>query len=311
MPETQTPQSPPSGNGPTEKKRKHRRKAPPPAAIVHLDFETSAGFELAQRRATALAVAGAVPEIFQGPVGSKGWGNAMIALELAHRTGFPVLLVMQNMTLIEGRPGWQGKFFIALIEARNKFKDHGWEVRDEPAPGRGPLDTYGMRMHATRISDGNVCHGQWVTVAMAKAEGWWSKKSRDGKEWSKWPTMTAQMLVYRSASFWASQWDPGATMGLRTVEELEDQAEQVPRLVAPLAPPITSGPAAPPPAPDRPLESGVDPPSMGVAGEPEELKLVRKLLADGHRREAVEAIKRLPAHLQKAGADIYSAAPSK
>lgn len=307
-------------------------RKPRPGAIVHLDFDTDQGFALAQRRANALSIAGAVPEMFRGAAGSPGWGNTLIALELAHRLDYPVLLVMQNLTLVDGRPGWQGKFYIALVQSGDRFRDHFWEWKGKPG-----ADDYGARMVATRTSDGMRCEGQWIDVSLAKAEGWWSKKDRNGKEWSKWPHMTAQMLVYRSASFWTNQWNPGATLGIRSTEELEDVAESAPQLVAPPAParaavvqvqvepsrpvaseagpPAQASPTTPAPS-DQTLAPGEDPPSMEeqeplVAAPPAEdsYRALNEALAASDWRRAQGEIAKLPRGTIRDGAvDLYNQA---
>lgn len=294
------------------KRRPGKLAAPAQVAIVHMDFSTDQGFALAQRRALAYAASSAVPAVFQGGPGSQGFANCLIALELAHRLNFPFLLVAQNLTLVDGRPSWQGKFYVALVQGGGRFRDHGWEVHDEPKPGELAKDTYAKRMFATRVSDGKVCIGEWVSVGMAKQKGWWSKVDRSGVERSHWPSMTGQMLTYRSASFWANAWDPGATMGLRSVEEELDAAGGEPHLVAP--PPRIASPAPaqaaaavvdiPPSTPADPtLDPGEDPMSMN-----DPLAEVRRAIGDGNRREALAAIGRLPREHRKAGEDLYNAA---
>lgn len=295
---------------PAKKKSKPRSRAlarRQPEAItapVHLDFNTVPGFELAQRRAGALAGSSVVPEAYRGPMGSQGYCNTLIALELAHRLDFPVMLVMQNLSVVDGRPGWQGKFFIALIQSQRAFKDYAWEWKGEPGS-----DEYGARFFATRVSDGMKCVGQWVDVRLAKAEGWWSKKSNSGKEYSKWPTMTAQMLVYRSTAFWSAQWNPGATLGIRSVEEEIDATRAEHQLTAP--PPMV----APPPATVVDVQAerldaaaGELPPPAPTSDVFDEL---RRLLEAGNKREAIAAIGRLPREHRQAGQQLYNSATSK
>lgn len=290
---------------PTPKKRRRRTAlalaAPAQAAIVHLDFNTDQGYALAIKRALGYAMSNAVPQVFQGGPGSTGFANCLIALELAHRLDFPFLLVAQNLTLVDGRPSWQGKFCVALVQRQGSaFKDHGWEVHDEPAPGTKPKDSFAKRFYATRISDGQVCRGEWISVAMAKEKGWWSRTDRNGTERSHWPSMTGQMLSYRSASFWANTWDPGATMGLRSAEEELDSldpAQSAPLLAAPPAPatsfsvlePDLSGAQATfsldQTAEDPTLEPGADPFAMAP-----ELAAVKDALGKGDSRAALGII---------------------
>jgi hypothetical protein len=304
-----------------------------PAPPVLLDFNNADGFALAQRRAAALAGSSVVPEAFRGQMGSEGYCNTLIALELAHRLNYPPLLVMQNLSVVDGRPGWQGKFYIALVQSGGVFKDHDWEWKGEPGQ-----DEYGARMVAVRVSDGKRCEGQWVDVKLAKAEGWWSKQ-KNGREFSKWPAMTAQMLVYRSASFWTHQWNPSATLGIRSVEEVIDtlhtEAASERALSAP--PPPVAAPQLAPTLPreiftgtpqqqevaaramegamareqtvelDRTLEPGFDPPAMA---DPD--AEIRRAIAEGAFPRALTAITSLPPGPRKdALKREYSAAKSK
>jgi hypothetical protein len=314
----------PEKKKPRKRSRALARRGAEPVAPVTLDFGTGSGFELAQRRAIALAGSSVVPENFRGPLGSEGYCNTLIALELAHRLNYPVLLVMQNLTVVEGRTGWQGKFYIALVQSGTAFRDFKWEWRGEKSDS-----DYGARFIATRLSDGHLCEGQWVDVALAKAEGWWSKQ-KNGREYSKWPTMTEQMLVYRSAAFWTNQWNPGATLGLRSIDEVVDamNVEDPTRTFAAPPPPtpgfapagVAIGPRVPDavlpperrPAPvDRTLEPGIDPASMGGDTFAPE-KAIREAIARGAFNRALAAITSMPpSPLKEALKKEYSAAKTK
>jgi septal ring-binding cell division protein DamX len=123
--------------------------------------------------------------------------------------------------------------------------------------------------------------------------------------------MTGQMLTYRSASFWTNQWNPGATLGIRSTDEIEDTVP-VQTLTAP-PPPAPALRAAPAPASeqtidakpvDHTLEPGHDP--VAMEGEPQALADLRSLIGSGNRAGARAAISKLPKELQKAGADLYS-----
>jgi len=60
-----------------------------------------------------------------------------------------------------------------------------------------------------------------ITWANVVANGWAKPKGQKQIP-SKWVTMTRQMFRYRSASWWARTFDPGATMGLSFHDEAED-----------------------------------------------------------------------------------------
>ena len=61
---------------------------------------------------------------------------------------------------------------------------------------------------------------------MAKAEGWWSKKDRNGNETSKWQTMPELMLRYRAATFLIRSVAPDIALGFPTTEEAIDITDQ-------------------------------------------------------------------------------------
>lgn len=292
------------------------QQRPSPASLappVRLDFTTVPGMEGVQRLAKMLAASNLVPEKFQGEPSSEGYCNTVLALEMAIRLNFPPLLVMQNITFIEGKPGWQGKFYIALVNSSTRFRDGDWEWK-----GKEGSDEFGARYKAIRVSDGKLCIGQWVDVRMAKAEGWWSKIDRSGVERSKWKSLTAQMIVYRSASFWASQWYPEGTLGLATAEELEDVRAEVTLSAPPaqIASPVATLPGPHSLAePEMETEVASEPPSPPPEEEPVEpeeedpIAPVRQLIKGRDWKGAMTAIGRLSAGPVKAEAiRIYNAA---
>jgi hypothetical protein len=61
-----------------------------------------------------------------------------------------------------------------------------------------------------------VFDGPPVSIAMAKAEGWY------GKNGSKWQTIPDLMLRYRAAAFFSSLYAPELKMGMKTYEEVID-----------------------------------------------------------------------------------------
>jgi len=169
-------------------------------------------FDNAQRMAKALASSTLVPPAYQG---QQGLANSLIALEMAGRMGLSPLVVMQNLSIIHGRPSWSSSFLIATVNASGRFSPLRF-VFDDPAK---PSSCYAV---ATDKASGEELIGETITLEMAKREGWWSRKDRQGNETSKWPTMPGQMLRYRSASFWVRAYCPEVSLGLATQEEAID-----------------------------------------------------------------------------------------
>ena len=185
-----------------------------------MDFAlTAAGqqvkvFEMQQRMAKALSASDLVPQQYKNNV-----ANCYIALDMAQRMNANPLMVMQNLAVIHGNPSFSAKFIIACIAASGKYQPLEYEFCGEPG-----ADSYGCRAIVCLKSDTQREHplvGEWVTIALAKAEGWY------GKAGSKWKTMPGQMLRYRAAAWWQRAYDPSLSMGFLTTDEVRE-IEDVP-----------------------------------------------------------------------------------
>ena len=170
------------------------------------------GFEMAQRMAKSLASSTLVPKIYQG---QDGLANCLIALELASRMKISPMVVMQNMVPIYGRPSWSSQFLIGTVNACGRFSPLRYIFDNEDDPSS-------CYCEAKDIASGEILRGEKITIAMAKAQGWWSRKDSKGAETSKWPTMTGQMLRFRAASWWVRVFCPEISLGLGTQEEAID-----------------------------------------------------------------------------------------
>jgi len=186
-----------------------RNVSQPPEArmpVVRAGFSDLQGFELAQRAAKALAASTLVPQQFQGNL-----PNCLIALEMAQRIGASPLMVMQNLYIVHGRPGWSAKFLIASFNQCGRFS----ALRFDWVGSRGK-DDWGCRAWATEKATGERIEGPLITMALAKAEGW------DSKSGSKWKTIPELMLTYRAAAWMVNTHAPEISMGLNTAEEIGD-----------------------------------------------------------------------------------------
>lgn len=169
-------------------------------------FNSSAGWELAQRIAKAWMAADLVPAHYRGNL-----PNTIVALEMANRMGASPLMVMQNLYIVHGNPGWSSKFLIACFNQSGKFSALRYEF-DRDKSGKAT----GCRACAIEKSTGEKLVGATITLEMAAAEGWSTKAG------SKWKTMPEQMLMYRAASFFVRTYAPEISMGLQTAEDLQD-----------------------------------------------------------------------------------------
>jgi len=178
----------------------------PEVTIVPMDsgvFGNKDNFEHGQRVAMMLTKSELVPDTFRDKP-----ANVMIALEIANRVGASPLMVMQNLYIVHGRPAWSSQFLIATLNACGRFSALRYE-EDEQDGGR-------TRAIATDKRTGELCLGAWVSVNMAKKEGWYEKKG------SKWQTMPELMRRYRAAAFFTRQFAPEVSMGFHTYEEATD-----------------------------------------------------------------------------------------
>lgn len=163
-------------------------------------------FNVAGRMAKALAGSSLVPAAYQ-----NNPSNVMVAIEYANRLGASVLAVMQNLDVIHGNPSLRSKFLIGTVNASGLFSPLRFEFQ-----GEEDKDEWGCRAVATSRVDGQRCVGPLVTIAIAKAEGWYAKSG------SKWKTIPELMLSYRAAAWWTRLYCPELSLGLQTTDEVED-----------------------------------------------------------------------------------------
>lgn len=173
-------------------------------------FRSVEAFAEGQRMCQLLAASSLVPKEYQGNV-----PNVMIALEIAHRTGSSPLAVMQSLYVIQGRPSWSSQFVIAALNSCGKFSPLRFHVSGEG-------DEQSCYAWALEKGTQERLDGPAVSIAMAKKEGWYSKKDRYGNETSKWQTMPELMLRYRAATFFGRLYAPDILMGMQPADEVED-----------------------------------------------------------------------------------------
>ena len=166
-------------------------------------FSTKESFEHIQRVATMFSKSDMIPKRYINNI-----GNCIIAIEMATRMNANILMVMQNLDVIQGKPGWSSVFLIATLNASGKFSPLRYEDSD--------LNGGSCRAWAIDKANNEKVFGAWVSMDMAKAEGWIEKNG------SKWKTMPELMRRYRAASFFTKQFAPEVSMGLQTIEEIID-----------------------------------------------------------------------------------------
>lgn len=173
---------------------------------VRAGFFNAAGFELMQRVAKAFAASSLVPKDYQGNL-----PNCMIAINMAERIGADPMMVMQNLYIVHGRPGWSAQFLIATFNHCGRFTAIRYEWFGEKGK-----DSWGCRAYATEKESGEKIVGPDISIALSKAESWYDKTG------SKWKTIPQLMLMYRAAAWMIRTYAPEIAMGLQTAEELGD-----------------------------------------------------------------------------------------
>lgn len=179
------------------------------SAMAQVEAENKL-FELAQRKAQIYSKSTLVPKEYQGNI-----GNVLIAENMAKRMNADTLMVMQNLYVVHGKPGWSATFLIACFNSCGRFSAIKYRFSGEPN-----TDAWGCTAYTTELGTGEKIEGTTITIAMAKKEGWFSKSG------SKWQSMPEQMLRYRSATFMVRSTAPEIGMGLMTKEEIEDIGPQ-------------------------------------------------------------------------------------
>ena len=82
--------------------------APAPGSI----WSSMEAMKIAYGMAKTLSTSSLTPQNYRGNP-----ADCLIALDMANRTGFSPLHVMQNLYIIQGKPSWSGQFCAAAINA--------------------------------------------------------------------------------------------------------------------------------------------------------------------------------------------------
>ena len=169
-------------------------------------YGSAEGFVLLQRAAQVLAASSMVPKDYSGNV-----ANCVVALEMSLRMKVSPLMVMQNLYVIHGKPSWSSAFLIGALNGSPHYTPMRFSMTGEKGK-----DSRGCVAITTEKATGEVLEGPEVTIAMAKADGWWGRKD------SKWPRMPELMLRYRAGSWLVRTVAPEMCMGFPGDDEVLD-----------------------------------------------------------------------------------------
>ena len=197
--------------------------------------DEGAHFGILQRKAAAFANSTLVPEHMRESI-----GNCTVALLLAEEMRENPLVVMQNMHLIKGRPGWMTQYMISRANRSGKFQGPiRWNVINQ---GTEDLAVFAYADLRDVHGDPRV-ESPAISLKDAIAAGWTTyrdkltKKIETHDRWNT-PAMQEQMLRWRSAAWLIRLYVPEVMFGLPTVDELQDISRDEVDIT-------------PPPAPDR------------------------------------------------------------
>ncbi|WP_392436435.1 recombinase RecT [Cruoricaptor ignavus] len=192
-----------------------------------LNFFDPVQMESVQRAANMFANSDLVPDQYKigGKTNNpkeKAIANCVIAMNMASRMNADVLMVMQNLVIIYGRPSWSSAFLISSVNSSGRFEPLKYRITNKGKVGKigsndySSLDNLECVAYTREKGSEELLESSPISIEMAIKEGWYTKNG------SKWQTMPEQMLRYRAASFWTRAYAPEISMGMYTTEEVQD-----------------------------------------------------------------------------------------
>ncbi len=189
--------------------------------VSQFNFFDPIQFETMQRTAMVFASSELVPDMYKISSTNpreKAIANNILALEIASRIGASPLMVMQNLYIVYGKPGWSSKFLTATVNTCGRFQPIQYK---ETLLGNiifngVQIENWQCIAFTSANGSDKILESTPVNIKMAIDEGWYGKKG------SKWPTMPKKMLRYRSVSFWTNEYAPELSMGMKTADEIAD-----------------------------------------------------------------------------------------
>ncbi len=177
-----------------------------PITATQSVFHNIQSYNDAKEMAKALAASTFVPETFRG---NQNLGNILIAMNVSRQLDVDVLYLMRHLYVIYGKPAFESKFQIAMVNRSGNLKGR---LQFEETDGR-------TRAYGIDANTGERLNGLWVDVDMAKREGWYEKRG------SKWQTMPDLMKRYRAASFFINTYMPEVTAGIQSSYDVIDMGD--------------------------------------------------------------------------------------
>lgn len=177
--------------------------------LVQLGFNTWQGFQALKRVGEYIASMSLIPDTYKDKP-----ANCSMALNISMRLGVDLLMVMQNLFFVHGKPGWSAQFAIASFNSKRRYSSIRYKWY-----GAEGSDDWGCEAYAVETATGETLTGPKITIKLAKSEGWYDKNG------SKWKSMPQLMLCYRAATWFIRVTAPEILMGFHTEDELKDIGE--------------------------------------------------------------------------------------
>lgn len=195
------------------------------AVIDPIPLLDTSRFEHMQRVATVMAHASLIPDTLKGQSFEQTLGNCFLVVNQAVRWGMDPFAVAQCMSIVHGKPCYEGKLIAAVIETKLGIQlEYEWF-------GTPGTDGYGIRITDPR----NPSHKVEGTVAE------WRTYNKDRTTVNgQWVGGANQkrMLKYRGDREWARMWASALMLGVYSDEELDELADDA---RARRATPVSSG----------------------------------------------------------------------
>jgi len=138
-----------------------------------------------------------IPKDYQGNI-----GNCYVAIEIAKEMKVSPREIMNSMYMVHGRPGWYAEALIRFLKTMT-----GMQIKYEE-------NLENMRVRAYGGHGDSAIFGDWVSLEMARQEGWTKNP--------KYKSMPMYMLKKRAATFFIRTHFPEVIMGYPTADEIID-----------------------------------------------------------------------------------------
>lgn len=148
-----------------------------------------------------------VPKHLQGNL-----GDCMAVVTQAMQWGMNPFAVAQKTHIVNGALGYEAQLVNAVLEATGAVRNHAnYEYR-------GAGNDLECRVSFILAKDTTLTWNEWYRVGDVKV-----------KNSPLWGTNPKQQLGYLQVKNWARQYAPGAILGIRTSDELQEIADAVPK----------------------------------------------------------------------------------